>query len=561
MVSSKTQQNFKIDIEEIYNDFIKTIDNFRSEINISNGKNQEIFNSYLVKSSLEKKSLDSSLIEKLKPEKNGESRCHAFFRMIGFPICGKEGTNDFYNPSLNNIIDKDNTITNDRKLTIMKSLVPKFREISNFREKSLSDFAQIFQSNDSIDASTLSLTVEARINQNSNFALTKENYKFLNPLDKEDQSYKVDFSKLGLVGDRTISLLQYCDNTGLSPVKLGNTTKRYHIIIPFMVDPWIDFSVCPNSKLIAVPFVPSKRNLLLGVDTYVKRPLLEMVIRDRFTPNSEILKNSGSYSQKFQEFIKETPSIKDVELINSIKGDDTLIEQQHFKRFINIISVMMTELIKAHNIIKKIQTKYYWLPIPSVTGPENGASIKPIMHQISKTTEDRKLITEEDNDLLIAIIKDVMNQSNQQVANISGTPDVGEYIFDNQFTFSPETTKAYGNINRETIENKTQIRDDEMNEANKALRTIEIIMGEFSGFGLCDIIAIYGALYITPKNTILRFLDDDAFIRAKKELPGISMGITDLLTISQTLDSFTNVVIDFYRLMDKMYSDISKSNK
>jgi hypothetical protein len=87
---------------------------------------------------------------------------------------------------------------------------------------------------------------------------------------------------------------------------------------------------------------------------------------------------------------------------------------------------------------------------------------------------------------------------------------------------------------------------------------IEIIMGEFSGLGLCDILAIVASLYIIPADKLLGFLDEDAFDRMKSalNLPDASRDSN----LTSCLNELTNTVKDFYNLMDKLYLDARQNN-
>jgi hypothetical protein len=83
-----------------------------------------------------------------------------------------------------------------------------------------------------------------------------------------------------------------------------------------------------------------------------------------------------------------------------------------------------------------------------------------------------------------------------------------------------------------------------------------MIMGEFSGLGLADIVAIMGSLYVMPFEDLLGFLDDDAIVRAEEvlEQPADSLknkrsGITDAMT------SLCNTVNGFYQIMDQIFQD------
>lgn len=543
------QQNFSIDIEKVYTDIISQVDAMRSYVNITNKNNQDI-----IKANTKSSSSLASIRQRLKIESTPqESRCHAFFRLIGFPVCG--ANNVIYNPGFDKTYSANKIINNDYKIQVSNSLIPGFRDLSIFREIYLTDILKIFSSNESIDASALALSLASIRGFASTSEKVKTEYAASDDFKKTDQSYEAEL--YGLVGQYPgkIPFSLYKDISGNSP-KLSAT--RYHIIFPFMVDPWIDFSVSPTSRLVAVPFVYNKKDLRISENTFVNRPLIEKIIRDRYTDVSTSQESSGDWSFFIQNLVKDIPSIKDVEIVKLITSDNQQVEQEYFYKYLNIIIAMMTKLHTASTVIKSVQSKYYWLPIPSVTGPEGGVSTRSIMSQISKEVADNKLITPADNDLISAIIKRVLNQSNAQTSNINGSPDKGNFVSEPMKTFTPETTDAYGDNNANIVEKLSKNRSSEMEDAGKALRDIEIIMGEFSGFGLCDIIAIMGALYIMPKDLLLGFLDDDAFIRARVQLNNIE--ITKQPDFSKTLASFTEKVKDFYILMDKIYTDRVHNN-
>jgi hypothetical protein len=108
-----------------------------------------------------------------------------------------------------------------------------------------------------------------------------------------------------------------------------------------------------------------------------------------------------------------------------------------------------------------------------------------------------------------------------------------------------------------------------LEEAGDALQIIEMIMGEFSGLGLADIVAIMGALYVMPLNdpaskgtgNLLGFLDEDAVIRAEEilvlpdgTLQNVRSGITPAMT------SLCNTVNSFYQIMDQIFQDYMNNN-
>ena len=92
-----------------------------------------------------------------------------------------------------------------------------------------------------------------------------------------------------------------------------------------------------------------------------------------------------------------------------------------------------------------------------------------------------------------------------------------------------------------------------LNGAGEALQIIEMIMGEFSGFGLVDIIAIMGSLYIMPIEDLLGFLDADAYARAKTVL-GSSLP-AQTTPITGPMNTLASTVSAFYQIMDNIFQD------
>lgn len=541
-------QNLDIDIDKIYSDFIQEIDSNRSIVNISNQGNQAFLNN------LNKNNI-TSLARLVKVETTPqESRCHAFFRLVGFPVVAQDGR--YYNPGFDIVKNPFKNITIDKKIEIANNAIQGFRVFSFRRETYVNSILQTFSLNESISAIALALSSSIQIRSFSVPVTITDNFD----TSIDSQSYTANL--LGQIGKyNNVSLLEYVDEGGNKPSVSKLNRIRYHFIKPFIVDPRIDFSVSPSQRRIAVPFVTNRSDLLIAENTYVKRPLLEKVIRERFTlnnPNNVI----GLAGQNIRNYILNVPSVRDDPLIQQMVDDVfNLNEAPQFEKFLNIIRAMLTKLVDAQKTIQIIQSKYYWLPIPSTIGPEGGCNVKNII--ISQNIPDgpnNSFITPADRSLITGILKQAANQFNAQVAPVDGTPDLGGFAFDNfKVTFDKDTSEALGDIVGAEVARLTKQRNKDLSDANEALRTIEIIMGEFSGLGLCDIVAVMGALYIMPKEDILGFLDEDAFPRM---ISALSLQISGLVNpgLDQAMTSFIAKVKDFYNLMDKIYQDLKNNN-
>ena len=538
--SHESENDFKIDIDVIYSDLIKEIDQSRSFINISNKKNQEILNSLTVDNI-------SNIGQLLKPEiKAQESRCHAFFRLIGLPVVSS--SYEFYNPGLDIIDNPNRKITQEFKQKVRSYSLTGFRTLSLFRETYLLDSSKIFSLTNSIDASVLALS--SGVSSRGYFTtVDKVEQEF--DFEKTHQSYKVDFKTPGVVGKRNVSLLEYIDVNGNTP-KLGN--ERYHVIFPHIVDPWIDVSVNPLSSLVAVPFTTDIMHLQINNTQQAKRPLLEKIIKDRYNEASNI--DAGEFTKRFSSYITKIQDLSNTNLLRNINEYKTQTDQLNFKLYLSMIQAMNDKLIEAQTLISKAQSAYYWLPIPSNTGPEGGCSIKNITSQFSDKVIDAKLYTSRDQDMIETLVFQTISNVRTNLSTINTTNQTN-YTLQIESALDPSSTNAYGTQVAENAETQAAERNQYLSDAGKALRTVEIIKGEFSGLGLCDIIATMGALYIMPREELLGFLDKDAYARAKKELKLTSE--ENPTTIGQALKSLFNTAKDFYSIMETDYNH--KNNK
>jgi len=548
----KTLQNFDIDINKVYSDFIGAIDSFRSNVNITDPSNQQLFTKFTADSFNGTPTTKGLKLEKT-PQ---ESRCHAFYRLLGLPVISKDNT--FYNPGIDPLVQPNKKITIQNKVDIANNQLVGFTGLSDFREAYINNLFRIFSNNQTIDARVLGIS---GINVRS----------FASPFLRDasafglliyDQSY--DTIKNSLVGfDSNVKFSDYVDASNNKPSSelLGTISNRSHIIKPFIVDPRIDLSTS-TEKRAAVPFLQQTFKLKVTENTPAKplySPLIEKIIIERFVLNAALGKDTGFLEKSIQQ-IQSIDSIKNEQIIKDISNNKNykLVEQQQFIKFFNISRAMVTLLVKSQQDIKKTQSKYYWLPVPSINGPEGGSTTPPIFVNLPQ-----QFLTDADGSLIISYLKKLFAQANAQIANIlvggaNGVSDAGNYLLSSYtFSFNNDTSSAFGNISSVDEQKLLKSRESAYSIANTALRNIEIIMGEFSGFGLCDIIAIMAGLYIMPLDNLLGFLDDDAYDRAKKtiKLPEVRPS-----SVNDAITQLSKSVQDMYNLMDKIYNDVSIKN-
>ena len=546
----QTNQNFNIDINQIFSDFIQEIDANRSISNLNffvNGANSK-FDITSV----------TSISQKLKIESTPqESRAHCFYRLIGFPVVAETG-GGYYNPGL----DTANPGNLNNKITIANNQDPDFYILSLLRENYnngiLADFSV---TPPTLTSSALSLTSSIHTRA---FAIPVTNTTPFSYV-IADQQYTANLNSV--VGYNQVLLTNYTDAGGATPntvfaggKEIFATGNRYHFIQPFQVDPRIDFSINPAERRVAVPFVTNKKALLISENTYIKRPLIEKVIRDRFTSTQDAVVSTSQ--QKLIDYVLNVPTVKNDNLIQqmvtNIYNQGALGPIVQFEKFLFIIQAMCTALVKAQLKMQTIQSRYYWLPLPSNIGPEGGSEVSP---PIVSSDLPSTLITTQDQSIIKATLASFANTFETQTAPLNGIPDLGGFAFDAfQLTFNSDTSTSLGNNVGTELDTLLKKRNADLTIANTALQTVEIIMGEWSGLGLCDIVAIMGALYVMDENALVGFLDNDAQQRAVAQ--GIFPSGTDFSnsTIIQAIPSFINTVANFYHLMDDVYKNIAQNN-
>lgn len=538
-------QNYDIDVNQLYTDWIVPIDNLRSYSSI-NAQNDKVL-SALAKRGV----IDITGTAKLiKMEQTvQESRCHAFFRWIGFPIADKN--HQIFNPGFD--VTQNRTITDKKKLDRATNPIDKFNELSLKRENFARGNLDIFNNPKTADAGALALSNGAT-GALRKFVVPLNPEKSDDPFDMvvDNQSFQVDLN--GIVGEETISLKNYQDANGRFPGKLSD--KRIHVIKPFVVDARIDFSVSPQSRLVAVPFVADSYQTKVDPVNNVKRPLLEKIIRDRLAVNDPTI-TAGTATNDILQYISESLDIKDNALIKKVNNKDLYnqSEQSQFIQSINTIRSLMKKLVSAQNTITEAQGQYYWLPAPSTSGPEQGCAVQGVF---LPTVISPTLVTEKDKAILLSLADTTVNSVTSEGALATGSPEAADFGLPTPtVTFGPDTTTGYGNNASQNLDTLSQKRSKALAAAGEALQVIEIIMGDFSGLGLCDIIAIVSALNIMSKENLAAFLDDDAKNRMFSSL-GLNASSVNIGTYDAAMTELFSTVRDFYNIMDQIYKDFSE---
>lgn len=501
-----------------------------------------------------------------------ESRCHAFYRIIGFPVVSSDQS-QFYNPGLDVIKQPGvtRTITLATKISIAKNVGKKFEAISGARESWVANTSQVFSVPESVEAGVLALT-SGTYGSQGNVNLRKFASPFiqntaLDPFDYaiEHQTYATA-TLSSLVGGREVLLSLYQDANGSFP-NINVTTpsiffQHQHIIVPFLVDPRIDFSIWASesktsdqlSKRIAVPFVPDSSFLMAGSTATSERPLLEQIITQRAAQFNQS-QDAGGGVQSVVDFMKtfkefQTGNIGNTP-ISSIFSNKVLKTSQvdDFKVAISTIQALMKVLVLALQTVQKAQGKYYWLPIPSTSGPEGGCSVRPV--PLNENFSSDLMVVPGDIDIAFNQAQVLFSSLSTAVTEPNAVPDkYSQFPFAGSFSFDSKTSNSQGDLSSKTQDALSEKRDKQLKKASQALQIIEMIMGEFSGLGLSDILVVVRALYIMPLEDVLGFLDDDAYARAKiilgQSLPARTAIVPAMKSLAQTVNGL-------YQIMDQIF--------
>jgi hypothetical protein len=370
---------YVIDLDDLYNKWIKTIDELRVNNFINSNK--------ITKGSIN--SINNGVSTGGNPPPNmtynadyayarSETRCHAYFRMLGLPVTDGD---DLFNPGY----DYDNSNLND-KIKIANNFLKKPSSlVSKSRYEYLNFILKIFSSKD-LNSSVLALSSKNKRVFSSCMDKSENDPLNLSIFDNTYTISTLDYYRK--------DMMKYTDSFGKNPDDLkgfwfsDNGDQRHHFIMPLMVDPRISFAV-GHTKNINVPFF-----LLEGdnADTEEQYPApgIQQICIDRLSAINQKIQLSDSENQSL-DFIKKLPNLENLSSVSqNIKQDISDLndiytntnatgnEVFYYSNFINFSLKLMKELKKHVDIVNNTQQIYHFLPIPVNSGPEFGSSVGAI---------------------------------------------------------------------------------------------------------------------------------------------------------------------------------------
>lgn len=520
------QDIFNLDFDQLSSSFILAIDAIRSHFN-----------------ALEPNS------EELNTPQFQESRCHAFYRMIGFPIVANETEplsfhSPGFDPNLNTDISSINTYQQiDTKVINNTSLINQFRS----REQIPLSYSSVFSSSD-ITSQALAL---ASI--------------FIREFDKQlgkTSPLISDPNSTQTINERFTDLQDYFGDKITDEI-LQFVSKSIHQLKPFVVDPRIDNTIRPIKNRVCAPFLKDKSQTRIfqssaGSFESLKRPFIERVISIRFNNKNVTTNPGGSFINQILTDVSESSMFIDTQLADTLANP---LKQLHnseltiFNAYYRIMKILVEQLTEAIKEIQKNRQKINFNPIPD---PKFGVESGTNGGKLGALSPNDKNNKELDNNIIALTQKKFLNDITFDTG-LQAVPDPGDFVFsnleDSVFSINKNIQKSYD----ENIEKGTKLREAYGNQSIDFLKNIEIIMGEFSGIGLIDIVAIQAALWIMPQASLLGLIDTRALQRIADFRPDINIKgtdnnpvvpddvITSLENFEKTLSIIYSIIQDYYK--------------
>lgn len=427
-----------------------------------------------------------------------ESRCNAFYRMIGFPVVSKSGS--FFSPGynvnanmseveINRQVDIIEEIIRDRSLT-SQQLDP--------RERIFKTFRSIF-SDGGFNAITVALgSVYVRSFDNQ-FGST-------DPL-------VFDSAQVQSVSQRDFELFDYYNYQGsdeiinsFNKLRGGGFLLSTHILKPFIVDPRI--SITPHNNLIAAPFLKDASQLTQFDGSSYQRPYIERVISIRF--NNQNLTGKSPNIVDLISSIKDDNTVTDAYLISVANNPQKELQNSDvvvFGSYLKLMRALINTLIIAIKEVLDAEKTINFQPVPDTKlGLEGTITLNPIdpADPNNKAAELK----------ILELFRKISLEKSSNITDVSTNgADEGGFVFSGLDDMVFASDKSAQISSQKEYDDLVGLRNHVGETSSGELQKIELIMGEFSGLGLIDIVAIQSAFWLMDKGKLLGLIDQSAHSR------------------------------------------------
>lgn len=526
------QDTFDPDIDELYSGFITPIDKVRSHFNaLIPGSQQVVTQNYQ------------------------ESRCHAFFRMMGFPIASKH--NGFYSPGYDPYLNL-NTSSQNSNTQIANAVVAPGTDFlySQYQRETQTQsiYTPVFN-NGGINATAIAIGSMHIRSYATQFTDGLGPFEFdAAQIQKNIPARQSDIDSF------------FSSFTATFPSQYANITQSLlastHIIKPFIVDPRIDNAVKPNANRIAAPFLLDRSQLKIfdgqsQAAIILKRPYIEFVLSTIYNNTNIQQLAASTYVTGIKNAIMASdPS--DQALLSAVSNSNlTQTGISVFAKYLKMIRSLVTLLVQSQILLETTRLNMNFQPIPNTTyGVEAGATgatiPTPVPGDPNNTLVEASIINAQAQQIM---------QEFQLDVGINGVPDPGDFAFSGVDDLVFDAKKAAKTSYADTIQELTTRRAQVGNNGMNALKNIEIIVGEFSGLGLLDIFAIQAAMWVVDPLVLVSMIDKAAFGRMQHRQGLTVASITQSFPITDALTKFETVVVSIYKLIDAYIQDLTTNGQ
>lgn len=544
-------ENIDTDIIVLASKFIAPIDKIRSKARPATSAPGNKNNSSITENI--KNDFRDLQVDTLRPL---ESRAHAFYRMLGLPVVGSDTA--FYNPGF----DPSGVKTSEKRQAINTNYSNKFKNLINLvqlREKRAQERKAVFARQDL---------------SSSLYALLLRYPLPFNVLDPNKTALEVD-AQTFTVNDRELETFIFAsDNANFQDQILAAGDKfktGSKILRPFIVDPRIENTVTPDVNKICVPFLKDKKATKLDSANFLARPGLELIVRQRLTSSGEDVnflkdveniisenKSAGvtATALERQAVIDTLTALSDANKIDNNTRDIftgiSSLQVTTINGLIKTIKSIIKRLAQAMLTIDEAKTKINWIPIPSAEDGPGGGPLGASLSRVGLKNSSSDLDT---------IITELNIKKLNAERRAQALEDLGDFASPFTSNSNLESVTKYS----EQLDELVQKRDRIANEAFIAMGHIETIVGEISGLGLIDILAVYTALWSIDMASLINLLDDNSFKRMYNFNPEFR-GQTEVgarfiqngqntVNISTVLNNLENKISNILSFADKLLAD------
>ena len=440
-----------------------------------------------------------------------ESRTHAFYRMVGFPVVAADGT--FYNPG--HLWPPNAQILESQNFIDIR-VSDEIRRMSDLRESETRNRIELFEKQGLFPTVfAMAMSIEPKLpfnNMNKDLGFGQfDNQQFSSPW--RQSCIESHFTPRSDTWD------DINDSVFVA--------HQEHKLRPFTTTPSIEKTVQEGWRRFCQPFLPviaDKRAVLFegrgAGDRFLKRPIIEQVLRYRLRQsrdvdleavivqmlrgesNQVLNKLTVSDLKQMAQALLAKDEITDEEVVDALRGSSSfelLMTNSYIKTIIKVVEIFHTALINMSKVFKEIS----WTPAPEKLGPESGAGVLAyFVLPVQATSLELELNK--------FTVKAALAKQNDELFS-------GDGLGTEDFAM-PQTPANSSNL----YENEIKKRKARIASATKlgfaSLKEIEIITGEVSGLGLIDILAIWMALWTIDLNILLGMIDNDAYERLKRQI-------------------------------------------